>query len=545
MFIIKFNNMIRNKWIWGVFATIVALAFTVSDISCFSRSAGNEENGVGSLNGKPVPIEDYELLRKAVTLESERERVASPERETWKRLAALETAKKAGIEVPDSIVRSAIRNDPTFRDETGAFNKQYYRIILNSRGMSPREYEEIVRRRVAVSLAEQLASTAAFLAPAVIDNRLKGFTDAFTLRTATLTNSHFRADISLTDEEVRKYFDINQEEYREPERRRVVYSAFKAADFLSEVVVEEDEIQDYYDVNSANYTAFGTNGIETVRPLEEVRAEIETELAKAASKEAALRRASQFADVFYSTRNASLTFEQAAADFGCAAVTSRLFSAEGSPVIYSASPAFVEAAFDLEAEGPERFSDAVDGGEESYVISFFESIPSNIPDFEIVKQRVQARAVESKITELFITDVEAASKAFIAGKDESKDFAALAAEQNLELSTNFVFSHMDAFRGDSIPNAQEIAIAVSRMDAGEFSAEPVVTQKEAMFIEVAAREPGDQMMAQSIKRQIIYGAQQELAEILLDDWREKNLVSMKPVPKRPIDNEDAPYTEID
>lgn len=545
MFIIKFNNMIRNKWIWGVFATIVALAFTVSDISCFSRSAGSDENGVGSLNGKPVPIADYGFFRKAISLESERERIASPERETWKRLAALETAKKAGIEIPDSIVRSAVRNDQTFRDETGAFNKQYYRFILNSRGITPREYEEIVRRRIAVSIAEQLASTAAFLAPAVVDNRLKGFTDSFTLRTATLTNSHFRADISLTDDEIRKYFEVNQEEYREPERRRVVYSAFKSSDFLSEVVVEEDEIADYYDVNAAQYTTFGTNGVETVRSLEEVRAEIESELAKVASKEAALRRASEFADVFYTTRNPDLTFEQAAADFGCVAVTSRLFSVGGSPVIYSASPAFVEAAFDLGAEGPDRFSDAVDGGEESYVISFFESIPSNIPDFESVKQRVQARAVESKLSELFLTDVETASKAFTAGKDEGKDFATIAAAQNLELGTNFVFSHMDAFRGDSIPNAQEIAIAVSRMDAGEFSAEPIVNPKEALFVEVAAREPGDQMLAQSIKRQIIYGAQQELAEILLDDWREKNLVSMKPQPKRSIDNEDAPYTEID
>ena len=32
MFIIKFNNMVKNKWIWAAFAIIVAVAFGASDM---------------------------------------------------------------------------------------------------------------------------------------------------------------------------------------------------------------------------------------------------------------------------------------------------------------------------------------------------------------------------------------------------------------------------------------------------------------------------------------------------------------------------------
>ena len=51
MFIIKFNNMVRNKRLWGAFALLVAVAFGASDIwSSASRGAGERER-IGLLDG--------------------------------------------------------------------------------------------------------------------------------------------------------------------------------------------------------------------------------------------------------------------------------------------------------------------------------------------------------------------------------------------------------------------------------------------------------------------------------------------------------------
>ena len=68
MFIIKFNNMIRNKWVWGIFATIVAVAFAGSDLtSCSNGNVADE--GLGSLGGEPVRRMDYETVRRAIAFE--------------------------------------------------------------------------------------------------------------------------------------------------------------------------------------------------------------------------------------------------------------------------------------------------------------------------------------------------------------------------------------------------------------------------------------------------------------------------------------------
>ena len=65
MFIIKFNNMVKNKWIWGAFAVLVAVAFAGSDI--LSGGYGSEKGRDGSpglLAGKPLdPVLYQEAAR--------------------------------------------------------------------------------------------------------------------------------------------------------------------------------------------------------------------------------------------------------------------------------------------------------------------------------------------------------------------------------------------------------------------------------------------------------------------------------------------------
>ena len=66
MFIIKFNKMIRNKWLWGAFAIIVAGAFILSDSMISSRSVN--DNGIGKLNGKSVDPQEFNTVARFVDL---------------------------------------------------------------------------------------------------------------------------------------------------------------------------------------------------------------------------------------------------------------------------------------------------------------------------------------------------------------------------------------------------------------------------------------------------------------------------------------------
>ena len=58
MFISKFNKLIRNKIMWGIFAFIVVISF-VAWGTYTPGGSGNAEENAGKLYGKPVPADKF------------------------------------------------------------------------------------------------------------------------------------------------------------------------------------------------------------------------------------------------------------------------------------------------------------------------------------------------------------------------------------------------------------------------------------------------------------------------------------------------------
>ena len=63
MVIQKFNKLIRNKWLWGVFAVIVggafAFDFLVDDLLRDGEPQRGQRADAGLLAGKPVDANEY------------------------------------------------------------------------------------------------------------------------------------------------------------------------------------------------------------------------------------------------------------------------------------------------------------------------------------------------------------------------------------------------------------------------------------------------------------------------------------------------------
>ena len=145
MFIIKFNNMVRNKWLWGAFALLVAVAFGASDIwSSASRGAGERER-IGLLNGKGVDAARFDAVVRLLNLERRATDSDAPvrPREAWEHYAALARAEEAGLRIPDSLVNTVVREQ--FRDASGAFSFDRYEEALARDRLTPVQYEAIVR----------------------------------------------------------------------------------------------------------------------------------------------------------------------------------------------------------------------------------------------------------------------------------------------------------------------------------------------------------------------------------------------------------------
>jgi len=95
--IYHFNRLIRNRFVWGAFAVIIAFAFVSVD-SCTTSSGGRTD--AGTLDGRKVPAQVYRSLEHYIR-QTDRRQEAPPQAvlytQTWERLAAAYTAKQAGL----------------------------------------------------------------------------------------------------------------------------------------------------------------------------------------------------------------------------------------------------------------------------------------------------------------------------------------------------------------------------------------------------------------------------------------------------------------
>ncbi|MBR2940265.1 MAG: SurA N-terminal domain-containing protein, partial [Kiritimatiellae bacterium] len=121
MVIHQFNKLIRNKWVWGVFAVAIsaffAFDFLVADLN---RDEPSKSSGAaGSLGGEAVDAALFtdlaEEIRGFGQQRDWKRDAGEVNRAAWENYAALQVAGAGGLEATDAEVQAMIRNDPSFQ----------------------------------------------------------------------------------------------------------------------------------------------------------------------------------------------------------------------------------------------------------------------------------------------------------------------------------------------------------------------------------------------------------------------------------------------
>ena len=126
MVIHQFNRLIKNKWVWGVFAIAISVFFAFDFLFVGGSEEGRSSGTVGKLGGKDMSANEFQrLVDEARGFGRGRDNKSSNaeiNRQAWQTAAALQVAKEAKLEATDEDVRAAILRDPSFRGEGGSFN---------------------------------------------------------------------------------------------------------------------------------------------------------------------------------------------------------------------------------------------------------------------------------------------------------------------------------------------------------------------------------------------------------------------------------------
>ena len=531
MVIHQFNKLIRNKWVWGVFAIAIsaffAFDFLVADLN---RSADEQASrgGAGTLGGEKVAAADFTTLADEIRgfgQQKDWKRDAGEvNRQAWETYAALKVAETDGLAATDADVQAAIRRDPSFQ-RNGAFSFAVYQLVLRQNGFTPERFEAYLKRRITLSrIGQTVLASAAWASPMEVDQAVADMTDTLTVKVAKFEQTKAEADAVTVDEAgLKKWYEDNKKALELPERVKVRFVKFNARDpkVLAKMTVSEDEMRDRYDVTADKYTTKDTNGVETVKKFEEVKAEIEKELREIAAVQ--YFETNLNARVWGVKPAAGLSrLDEIAKEDGLAVETSGWFAADGSykdgfmkraTSVCPGADGFLEAVAELDSSSEDLRYAVVSSDKAVWLLEKAETSAKHLPDFAEAKEAIKAPALRDAKAEAFKKSVEAVA---------AKGAAAVTAVKGV--STNLTFSVYDLRQqANAFDNQMAVARAAMSLKKGEVSKFTLTGLGKAILVVCEDRVAGDAAKAIVLKGQM----RDELAMLQLrqipEAWMKWNL----------------------
>ncbi len=558
MFIHHFNRIIRNKWIWGVFAVIISAFFAFDFL--VPRGDGNVRSGraSGTLAGDEVSADEFRAFAGDIRGYGRSQRNDISDREVnksaWENIAAIRTGEKLGLRVYDDEVRAMILEMPYFKGASGVFDMNAYEQVLRENGFNPELFEQVQTRAMGLEkIAREVIGSASWVSPMEIDRAVQDMTDEFTVRVATFTDKSEAP--KLDDAALMKYYESHTNSLALPDLVSVRFIKFDSNDEArySKIVISDEELQDYYDTVSARYETQTTNGV-VRKTLDEVKPELLKELQQSSLVD--VLATNLIARVFESSNDRKAEgkakesmLDKIAAEEKLPVRTSPRFGAEGAHVVKglmeSASAfapgtdGFATAAFELDPENEDFRYGIVRGTNCVYMIERASFIPAHVPTFEEAKAVIRQPAVKEAQEDAFKLSVEKVADAAREALKGGKAFDASMFD-GASVSTGLTFT---ARMPGSFPNAGVVSFAARKLGKGELSGFKSAGPKTAVVVYMEDRKAGDLSMAATMEKELRGYLARGTYGDLFTSWKKWNLARLGVNPGEGFETEEPQAAE--
>lgn len=218
------RNKKTAKKIWIILALIIVPAFVLWGSGSL-RGDKREDVFVGRLFGKKVSAIEYKealdavknqaVIRLGDSFEKAREYL-NLEAQAWVRLALLYDARRRRITANDKEVIEAIENYPFFQ-RNGSFNNRLYTEMLQYVfHTQPRVFEEQVRQDLVIAKLYEAVTGQITLNNEEIKTEYQKANEELSLYYISGLPADFAKDITVTDDELKIYFDKNALDFKKP-----------------------------------------------------------------------------------------------------------------------------------------------------------------------------------------------------------------------------------------------------------------------------------------------------------------------------------------
>ncbi len=263
----------HQKLMQILLAIVIIPSFVFVGVSGY-ESMGDSATTLAKVDGKPVTQQEFDnALRRQ--LDQYRQRFGeqfdqkmfdTPEfRQSVldsliAQRAVTSEVVRGHFTVSDAALQKAILDNikdiPGMITPEGKVDIERYRATLaNNSGLTPEGFEQTMRHDMAVQQLVSGVQGTAF-APRTVTRLVTDLTEQERdVQELALPLQQFVANVKVTDDMVKAYYDKNAKQYAVPEQARIEYVVLDAKAIEGQVSVTDDEVAAYYKGSTARFTA--------------------------------------------------------------------------------------------------------------------------------------------------------------------------------------------------------------------------------------------------------------------------------------------------
>jgi peptidyl-prolyl cis-trans isomerase D len=162
-------------------------------------------------------------------------------------------AERFGYRVSDEELARRVMDYPQFQVD-GKFSQDRYNALLSASGLSPTGFEAELQEGLLIDQLRNAVIESAFVAPYELDRRYAMEKQEREIDYALIPAADFAASTSVTDEQVKKWYEENKQSYLLPETVNLQYVELTRARAESSVEVTEQALKDYYEQVKERFT---------------------------------------------------------------------------------------------------------------------------------------------------------------------------------------------------------------------------------------------------------------------------------------------------
>lgn len=259
-------DSVRNsKRLVQVILILIAATFSLFGVQSYLRGARGATD-VATVGDSKITEQEFDrALREqrdrliaAGGAELDRKQLETPEfreavlrQEINKRLILLETAKTR-MGVSDRMLQMTLANLPAFQDN-GHFSMQKYEAAVRSRGMSRGQFEASARQDLTVQQLITGVVESGFYPKSLQDRWVALQGEERMVAEAQLSPQAYASKVSVTPDQVSKYYEAHRSEFHTPEQVRIEYVVLSPEILAEQIKVSDDDMQAWYKEHESQY----------------------------------------------------------------------------------------------------------------------------------------------------------------------------------------------------------------------------------------------------------------------------------------------------